>query len=297
MTYEITPQPRTLGSPQACGERLRQEYARAARHGSSLAVMTLHYFLYEGRTDADVRRVHRHVERTFAQAVRISDEVFDFGLPGCYVAVLPHTSSQNAQVVRQRFEQRANNNPVSDLGPVKIDVIPLGIDVPDVESLLAKLAVHFESQAMHPLGIGGPPTPPGRLPLGDLRDFGACLESEFNLAGREGSDLSVLSLHASAGGDVAADVLARQLQAVAHTVYRACDCGFSVGPNHIAVVLPRTSSVQAMIVGKRLRDRLATRFPDPAYGGLSQNVVEFDRTHCDANAVLTALGRVARLGF
>ncbi len=297
MTYEITPQARTIGSPQACGERLRQEYARAARHGSPLSLIAVHFFLFEGRDDAKLRRAHRHVERTFAQAVRISDTIYDFGLPGCYLAVLPHTSGQNAQVVRQRFEQRAGNHPVAELGPVKIDVVPLGIDVPDVESLLPKLRIHFSSQAVHSLGDGGPPVPPGRLPLGDLDDFGASLESEFNLAGREGSDLSILSLHAEGGTDVSPELLARQLQTTAHTVYRACDCGFSVGPNHVAVVLPRTSVTQAQVVGQRLRKRLATRFPEPAYGHLTQTIVEFDRTHCDAGAVLTALGRVARLGF
>ena len=175
MTYEITPQPRTIGSPRACGERLRQEYARAARHGSSLSVIAVHFFLFEGRDEAQLRRVHRHVERTFAQAVRISDSIFDFGLPGCYLAILPHTPASNAQVVRQRFEQRASNNPVSDLGPVKIDVLSLGIDVPDVESLLPKLEQHFRTQAIHALGDGGPPLPPGRLPLGDLREFGVSL--------------------------------------------------------------------------------------------------------------------------
>ncbi len=297
MTYEISPQARMIGSPNACGERLRQEYARAARHGSPLSVIALHYFLFEGREESELRRVHRHVERTFAQAVRISDTVYDFGLPGCYVAVLPHTSAKNAQVVRQRFEQRASNNPVTDLGPVKIDVFPLGIDVPDIETLLPKLATHFASQAIHSLGDGGPPLPPGRLPLGDLNDFGASLESEFNLAGREGSDLSIVSLHAEGGDDVSTDVLARQLHVVAHTVYRACDCGFAIGPNHVAVILPRTSSQDASVVGQRLRQRLATRFPDPAYGKLTQSLVEFDRKHADANAVLAALDNVARLGF
>jgi len=298
MTYEILPQPRSMGSPRACGERLRQEYARAARHGSALSVITLHYFLFEGREEAQLRRAHHHVERAFAQSVRISDTVYDYGLPGCYIAILPHTSGQNAQVVRQRFEQRASNSPVVDLGPVKIDVLPLGIDVPDVESLLQKLNAHFAAQAIHALGGGGPPVPPGRLPLGDLREFGESLESEFNLAGREGSDLSVLSLHAESGGDdVSPELLARQLQAIAHTVYRACDCGFSVGPNHVTVVLPRTSAVQAEVVAQRLRQRLATRFPDPAYGPLTQNILEFDRKHCDANTVLATLGRVARLGF
>jgi len=297
VTYEILPQPRSLGSPRAFGERLRQEYARTARHGTALSVITLQYFLFSGREESELRRVHGQVERLFAQSVRISDAVYDFGLPGCYVAIFPHTSSANVQVVRQRFEQRATSNAIAAVGPVKIDVFPLGIDVPDVESLLTKMTTHFAVQAVHPLGDGGPPVPPGRLPLGDLRDFGESLEAEFNLAGREGSDLSILSLYSGGGGDVSPDLLARQVRAIAHTVYRACDCAFAIGHNHVAVVLPRTSLDRAQIVGQRLREKLAARFPDPVFGPITQSVVEFDRTHCDANAVLTTLGRVARLGF
>ncbi len=290
---------REVGSPEALGERLRLEYERGARHGVPVAVVALHFFLWQSREGLAAADLDRHVVRHFAPCVRASDAVYSFGFEGCYVAVLPHTSSSSASVPVRRLERRALHHPVDSIGPVKLDVVPVDPGVPDVESLLRRLEEHFRTQALVPLVGAPPPSPPARPPVRGLKELALALRTEINLAGRDGSSLSVAALvserTARQKGQLAADV-----ELVAGRALRATDAVFSVSPRCVAVVLARTRPEHAHLVASRLAGAVASERPNAAYGALTHRVLEFDRSHRDADAFLAALvrtgGGAARIG-
>ncbi len=284
-----------IGTPQELSERLAFEYARGARYGTPLSLLALHFFLWNGRDEEECMRLERHVSEHFMNAVRVSDGLYDFGLRGCFVGVLPHTRAADADVPRARLEQRANHRPVGEIGPVKIDVFPVDLDVPDVVTLLAKLEAHFRSQALVPPGSGGPPPAPARLPLRGLAAFERTLRVELNLAGREASHMSVLSLFGVHAETAPPGLLARHVANIAPHTIRASDPVFSVGPSHVALVMPRTAPGAAAAVGQRIAAALGAAFPDAAYGEIAQKALEFDRTHRDVPAILATLRRVAPL--
>ena len=286
---------RRIGTPQELSERVAYEYARGARHGTSLSLLALHFFLWNGRGDAARVRLERHVTEHFAASVRISDGLFEYGLRGCFVGVLPHTTARDAEVPRTRLEQRANHRPIGEIGPVKIDVVPVDLEVPDVASLLAKLDAHFRSQALVPAGSGGPPLPSDRLPLRGLAAFERTLRVELNLAGRDASHMSVLSLFAARSAHAPAGLLARHVTSIAPMVVRATDPVFAIGPNHVALVMPRTEPGAAAAVGQRITRALEEAYPGAEYGELAQKALEFDRAHRDVPAILETLRGVAPL--
>jgi hypothetical protein len=167
--------------------------------------------------------------------------------------------------------------------------------VPDVVTLLTKIEELFRSQSLAPTGAGGPPAPPGRVPLRGLADFERTLRVELNLAGREASHMSVLSLFAVRGDAAPPGLLARHVAAVAERSIRASDPVFAIGPNHVALVMPRTAPGAAAAAGQRIARALEEAYPGAAYGELAQKALEFDRAHRDVPAILETLRRVAPL--
>jgi hypothetical protein len=285
--------PVRIGTPQELSERLTFEYARGARHGTPLTLLVLHFFLWNQRSDRARDRLEQHVTEHFLACMRVSDGLFDFGMRGCYVAVLPHTSPAEAALPCARLEQRSNLRPAAETGPVKIDVFPVDLGVPDAVSLLDRLEAFFRCQALLPPGAGRPPPPPARVPLRGLGDLQRALFVELNFAGREGSHLSVLSLFAAEPGEAPPGLLARHATSLAPGSIRTSDAVFSVGPNHVALVMPRTESGSAAAVGARITAALEQAYPDAPYGRLAQTALEFDRVHRDVPAILQALRRTS----
>ena len=128
-----------------------------------------------------------------------------------------------------------------------------------------------------------------------LEAFERTLRVELNLAGREASHMSVLSLFAVRPEGAPPGLLARHVQSIGPRCIRASDPVFAVGPNHVALVMPRTAPGVAAAVGQRLTTALEVAFPGAAYGELAQKALEFDRSHRDVSSILATLRRVAPL--
>ncbi len=287
---------REILSPDELSERLRYEYERGARHGLPLCVIALHFIVWDGEAEGAQQRLDRQVSDHFARSVRISDGVYHYGLRGCYIAVLPATGTEVGHVVRHRLEQRANHRPVAEIGPCKIDVIPVDVGVPDVGSLLARIEEHFRSQELRPLGTGSARPPAERVRVRGLNAFESALRTELNLAGRDASHLSVVSLFSSGGEGTSAGLLAECVANIAPQVVRATDAVFSIGPSHIALVMPRTHPGAAWAVGHRLSHVLEKCCPEAPFGLLTVKVLEFDRTHRDVPSILGTLRELAPVG-
>ena len=284
-----------VGTPQELSERLAYEYARGARHGTPLTLLAVQFLVWNSRRESDRLRLEGIVAEHFMASVRASDGLYDYGLRGCFVGVLPHTTTAEAEVSRERLERRTEGQLARLAGPLRVDVFPVDITTPDVVTLLHRLESYFRTQARVPTGDGGPPPAPARMPLRGLEDFERTLRVELNLAARDASHLSVLTLFLDGAADVPPGLLARHVQEVAPLVLRSTDTVFSVGPSHVAVLMPCSAPRASHDVADRVRAALADVHPDAPYPEPSCAAFELAAERCDVRAVLESMRRVAPL--
>ena len=278
---------------EALGDRLVLECARAERQGVAFSLIGVHHPIWHD-SGADARAALReHVHRTVVDELRVSDAVFEAGQQGCHVVVLPHTSQSHAAVALARIERAAQAHGADDIGPAGVEAIPIHAGSADAASVLTAIAAHFHARRPPTLDEPATPQPAARLPVGDSTRLEEALHTEINLAGRDGTRLSVVALHSAAGSEPVPGLLACDVDEIAARTIRGCDQVFELGPGSVALILPRTSAADASTVAARIGRELLEHDSAAPYGTPAATVHEFDPKHPDAAAFLTALRRPA----
>lgn len=276
----------------ALGDRLLLECARRDRHGVPFSLIGVHHVLWEDHGRDERTRLREHVLQNVSDLLRVSDAVYHAGLPGCHVVVLPHTPPNRADVVLRRIETQARDAASADVGPVSVEPITVETGAGPAD-LLDRVEAHFRETSLRPLGPHARERPAPRLPVGNLERLEEALHTEINLAGRDGTSLSVVALAARASDDAVPGLLACDVDEIAARTVRGCDQVFEVTPTCVALVLARTRPEEAAVVATRLVGELAEEHPDAPYGTPVATVLEFDRLHPDAAAFVRTLRRLA----
>jgi hypothetical protein len=278
----------------ALGDRLVLECARFARQRVPFALIAVHHVLWRDEGPESREALRDHVRRHVSDNLRVSDSVYGAGLPGCHVVVLPHTGARSADTVLRRLEECAEAASTEDLGPVSVESVDRGGPTATAADILKRIDAHFRERAGRHLEGDTSERPAARVPVGDLDRLEEALHTEINLAGRDGTSLSVVALHAPADDDAVPGLLACDIDAIAARTIRGCDQVFEVGPTCTAFILSRTEPEKAGGVGERVVKELLLQDPDAPYGAPSVAVLEFGCDHKDAAALLDALRRLVR---
>lgn len=280
-----------LGTPAELAERLRLEYERCTRHGLPLAMVGVQLTEWTDASPRGLRKADAFVLSQFVPEVRGADAFYAFGFPGCYVLVLPASTEEAAEAVRQRLLERSRHDPSQPVGPVRLFVTGPDPETPDAVNLVVRLTAEFQQRSALPLTARAPFEIPE---AGRVHDSGALLrrlETEIAIARTGAGDVQLISLRGAEEAMEGPNVLALHLERVTPARLRKTDTAYALGTNHCAVVLPYATRDQAEPVAQRLLDALIELDPTPSYGVLSVHLISLSDETPDACAMFGAAVR------
>ena len=290
----LEPPKEWLGTPEDLAVRLRLEYERTTRYGTPLSVLTIQFTELDESKLPDLRRVDDFVRRHLTARLRCSDAVCRFPHPGCYLVLLPGTPIEGGEVVRGRLSSRLREG-ATPFGQVRIQVTGPDPDAPDPESLLQRLVDRFRENGSLKIARKSTLLLPKEARVGSLEECVQALAGEIGLAMRNEVPFQVLGVLGTNEDASEAGLLALHVQQVADRIFRKIDAVYSVGPNHLAILLPSTKADQAEKLGDRLRDALREIEIEPAYGEVNCTVMSFGAQLPYYGAFLEALSVVRPL--
>jgi hypothetical protein len=298
---------RVLGSTAELGAHILLEAERVNRYGGATSCALIH----APRLPAGARSARDELEmllkRDLARELRDVDQLYRFGYPGCYVALLSQCDERGGRSVLQRWRDRLDDGRDACIGGLRFAIEALDAKAPDAQSLLDRLEERFQEQSLVPLPPESPVQLPVEVPLGRKTEFYRRLRVELGLALRHGHSTHLVLLTGSRDGADEGTLLAKNVRTVANDVLRKSDSVFALEPNRCAVLLPCTDREQAGRVHERLADALQRRFPTPPYrdvevsiltlgdetGALLEALAELDLELPVAGALFDALGGAA----
>lgn len=260
-----SPSPR-LGDPEELGARLLIEDERCSRMGIASALITLQTTEFRPSGPASLAQLDQVIQDNFSPGLRLSDGLFSFGYPGCYLLVLVGTQGDDADVVRLRLQRRLGFLDQPQIGKIQIKTFCPGDAAPDLTRLLPQIVDEFRAHSPIPLQPRCPVPIQRTTVLGNLDDFIQRLRLEIAVAQRYDKDLHVLDLRTSDEMRESAPMVARHLEHLAESWLRGTDGIYVVGPNRCAVVLPGSNIEQANRVMERLTESLRERIPEHRVG-------------------------------
>ncbi|MBL8896474.1 MAG: hypothetical protein JNM84_02550 [Planctomycetes bacterium] len=264
---------RVIGSPAELGAHILLEAERVNRYGGATSCALIHAPRLPSGARSAREELEKLAQRLLARDLRDVDQLYRFGYPGCYVALLSQCDDRGARAVVQRWRARLEDGADLCFGGLRFGIEALDAKAPDAQSLLDRLDEHFQQQSLVPL----PPEPPVHLPtevpLGRKTEFYRRLRIELGLALRHGHSTHLVLLAGSRDGADEGTLLAKNVRTVANDVLRKSDSVFALEPNRCAVLLPCTDREQAGRVHERLAEALTRRFPTPPYGGLEVSIL------------------------
>lgn len=274
-----------VARPEDLGSRLRLELARHLEHGVPVSLIAIQ-IAQEGRTGESIDDVT--LVRHLASSRRVSDGLYRFGFPGCYVLVLADTPLEHAPVVAQRMEERARSTSVVDEDTVLLSVFAPMEGLEDMASLLDAMTAHFREHSTAPLSSRSPVPAETRARVLSLEEFGVRLEQEVTLAGRRDHPICVASLRL-VGGRAPRDelLLPRMRDVVRHL--SPVDTAARLGENHAAVLIPHATEEEAR---ERLQELIARLDERQAAGDEEQvvlRVLTLGMDYPDASALYAEL--------
>ncbi|MBK9385797.1 MAG: hypothetical protein IPN34_13385 [Planctomycetes bacterium] len=280
---------RVFGSPAELGAHILLEAERVNRYGGATSCALLH----APRLPAGARSAREELEgmlqRELARDLRDVDQVYRFGYPGCYVALLSQCDERGARAVLQRWRDRLEDGRDICFGGLRFAIEALDAKAPDAQSLLDRLHERFQQQSLVPLPSELPVHLPTEVPLGRKTEFYRRLRIELGLTLRHRHSTHLVLITGARDGADEGTLLAKNVRTVANDVLRKSDSVFALEPNRCAVLLPCTDREQAGRVHERLADALARRFPAPPYGGLDVSILTLG---AEMGALLEALAEL-----
>jgi hypothetical protein len=264
-----------LGSAAELGARIRLEDARCGRHGIHTALIAVQAFDFDVEDPAIKTHLDGFFRKAFARDLRACDYVYSFGYLGCYVVVLAGTTTDGAEIVRERLDRRLAGLVADVIGRVSVRAFAPTEDAPRLEGLLEEIAAHFRAHSIVPLRRECPVVVPELTVVGNAVDFELRMRLEILLARRYGKELSLIDIRT---GDVhqGARTVARHLSDGSVSLLRATDGIYATGENRCAVVLPATSCDFAFMLWQRLVDFLQQRLPEARFAQIEMEVMALD---------------------
>jgi hypothetical protein len=278
-----------LGSPEELGARMRLELERCARYGVPTSLLTIHAVEWTDATPEGLDNLDRFVLTHFTSGLRPSDSLYHFGYPGCYLLVLAGTSTDGAEVVRNRMIRRLDYAPSRTVGEIEIKTSGPDAEAPDLGSLVERVAGELRESSPLPLEGRCPVRVPERPEPGEILEFVRRIKMETSLAVRNGFDLHVVGVQADLDDrDLAPGLLARHVNEIGLEILRPTDGIYTIGPRHCAVILPCTDGEAAAMVAHRIVTGLRDRDAHAPYGDLETRVMGLGPSNPDAGSFLKA---------
>ncbi len=247
---------RWLGTPDDLDERLHTEFERFVRHDVPMSALAVLATRWTDTSAAARAELDRFVLDTVGAGLRVTDTLYHFDWPGCYVLVLMGTSASASEGLLTRLQSKLAEARDDAFGPLEFHVAAPGLETPDCNDLIERIADWF--RATSPLSLGSRPQVLSGGPR-RVGDWDACLariELELHAGLRTDSEVSIVELDVEHPDAVAPDTLAREFQPVLQRSLRRSDGAYSLGPNRLLLVLPHTGPEEAELVAERLRERL-----------------------------------------
>jgi hypothetical protein len=291
----LEPSRNWLGTADELGDRLCIEYERTTRYGLPLTVLAIQFVEWTDTTPQGTRKIDQYVIQHFTPRLRVSDAVYRFPHPGCYLVMLPATPVEGAEVVRKRLLRRIEHGPTTSQGEIQITAVAPDPTMPDAESMLMTLTDLYRTHGTLPLAQRQPMTLPETPQVGTLSDCVRALSGEVGLAMRNEYPLQVLALMGERETGVDPGLLAFHLEQVAERTLRRVDSAFSVGSSYVTVLLPNTKAEHGDLLGQRILNALQDREPEPSYGEVTYQVMSFGPEYPYYGAFLEALSAVRPL--
>lgn len=280
---------RVLGTTSELGAHILLEAERVNRYGGATCCALIH----APRLPAGARSAREELEalvrRELARDLRDVDQLYGYGYPGCYVALLSQCDERGARAVLQRWRERLEDGRDACVGGLRFAIEAIDAKAPDAQSLLDRVEERFREQSLVPLPPDPPVALPAEVPLGRKTEFYRRLRIELGLALRHGHGTNLLLISGTRDGADEGTLLAKNVRTVANDVLRKSDSVFALEPNRCAVLLPCTDRDQAGRVHERLAEALQRRFPTPPYGGLEVAILTLGD---ESPALLEALGEL-----
>jgi GGDEF domain-containing protein len=293
-TQAIEPAPEAdmyVGTVKALGERLRLELERCSRYGVPTSFLAIQATEWLDASGEGVGILDRYVLTHFTSGLRPSDGIYRFGYPACYLLVLPGTTIEGAEMVRTRLLRRVEFSPVTGIGNIEVFATGPDVEAPDLLSLAERVAGRFRRFSGLPLEGKCPIEVPDNARPGRLDEFLRRLRMEASLAVRNGFDLHVVSVSATGADLDDSGLLARHVHDAGKRTLRPTDGVYSIGPRHVAILLPCTDPAEAKTVAGRIVDAVRERDPSAPYGAIETDVLGLGASHPDAGSFLQALAK------
>ncbi len=281
-----------LGSCDDLDERLHTEFERFVRHDVPISAIAIQATRWTDTTQQGREELDRYVLDTVGVGLRVTDTLYNFDWPGCYVLVLMGTSATASEGVLTRLQSKIAEASSEAIGPLEFHVASPGVETPDCNDLIERIADWFREASPLPLGSRAQVLSGGTRRVGDSKACLARLELELHAALRTGGEVSILELSVEHPESGDPDALMREFEPVLQTSLRRSDGAYSLGANHLLLVLPHTGAEEGELVADRIADRVASMAAPFGKVHASNHVLD---TAISPDAVLEGLARDAGL--
>lgn len=268
-----------LGTPAELGCALLLEAERVGRYGGRTALIRIQArHLHAGARIARYD-LEDFLERRLRRGLSEIDQLYDFGFPGSYVAILPQCEENAPARLLRHWKQELEQEREFSFGGLQFSVQWIEPKSCDAKSLLGELVRSFREANRSPLAPVDPLRLPTEVPLGRAASFLRRLSVELGLAVRHGHETHVVLLSGASDGADEGTLLAKNVRTVANDALRVTDAVFALEPNRCAVLLPCTDAEQAPRILERLAEALDRVFPTPPYGSLETEILALQSDH------------------
>ena len=281
---------KAIGTPEQLSARLYLEDARRSRYGIETVLIAVRLGDVRRHADGNIEAIENYVSGVLASVIRLTDDGFRFGLAGCYVLVLCGCQSEHTQTVVTRLRDRFAVKAIVDIGQVELEVFLPDQEAPSLAAQLPRITRYFLGSAEHGVEPRCPVPEPSAQRSGDARDFVRRLRLEIDLARRQDWELHLADFRGDPQSFGIGPMMARHLWNLAGTMLRVTDGIYVLGPNRCVVLLPCTSSLDAVQIWQRLDEELARSVPNNGYESVHAEFLAL--TGIDTRDALSHIGGV-----
>ena len=272
-----------LGSCDDLDERLHTEFERFVRHDVPMSAIAIQATRWTDTTRQGREELDRYVLDTVGAGLRVTDTLYNFDWPGCYVLVLLGTSASASEGILTRLQSKLAEAASEAVGPLEFHVASPSVETPDCNDLIQQIADWFRASSPLPLGSRAQVLSGGPRRVGSPSSCLARIELELHAALRTGGEVSVVELSVENPENAEADALSNEFAPILQTSMRRSDGAYNLGANHLLLILPHTGSEEAELVAERLRERLAQVEAD--FGAIHASSHTLDTNACPSDVL------------
>lgn len=252
-----------IGSSSDLAERIHLEDARRQRYGVASEFVAVR--LLDPHAGGDLAAVETALVDVLGPAVSITDDLYQFGFPGCYVLVATGAKPDNGEAVIASLEAGFASGGERTIGPVECRHFVATSEAPTLAAQLPLLTAYFCGESPVPLDQRCPVPEPRPQRHGNAEEFVRRLRLEIELSKRFAADVHLIDFRRDGSDTGLGPMIGRHLWNSMGRLLRVTDGIYVLGPNRCVVLLPFTSCLDASQIWSRLEGALRRTIPADCY--------------------------------